>query len=36
MAMLIAKYGEPGEKVPTTYKQAWEAVHRHGEGLFGV
>lgn len=36
MAMLIAKYGEPGEDVPRTYKQAWEAVHRHGEGLFGT
>jgi phospholipase C len=34
--MLIAKYGEPGEDVPKTYEDAWAAVRRHGEGLFGT
>lgn len=36
MSMLIAKYGEPGEQVPKTYKDAWAAVRKHGQGLFGV
>lgn len=36
MSMLIAKYGEPGEEVPKTYKDAWAAVRKHGQGLFGV
>jgi phospholipase C len=36
MSMLIAKYGEPGEQVPKTYKDAWAAVRKHGQGLFGT
>jgi phospholipase C len=36
MSMLIAKYGEPGEAVPKTYEDAWAAVRKHGEGLFGT
>jgi phospholipase C len=36
MSMLIAKYGEPGEQVPRTYKDAWAAVRKHGMGLFGT
>jgi phospholipase C len=35
MGLLMARYGAPGEKEPGTYRQAWEAVHRHGLGLFG-
>ncbi len=35
MGLLTARYGAPGETEPTTYKQAWDAVHRHGLGLFG-
>lgn len=33
--LLMARYGEPGAPVPTTYKQAYEAVDRLGRGLFG-
>jgi phospholipase C len=36
MSLLIAKYGEPGEPVPRTYKDAWAAVQKHGKGLFGT
>ncbi|HEY4224198.1 MAG TPA: alkaline phosphatase family protein [Pseudolysinimonas sp.] len=35
MALLIARYA-PGEPVPRTYREAYEAIHAHGEGLFGT
>jgi phospholipase C len=36
MAMMVAKYGEKGEKVPKTYREAYELVDRRGRGLFGA
>lgn len=35
-AMLVAKYGQPGEKVPKTYREAFELFDRRGKGLFGA
>lgn len=35
VGMLIAKYGEPGEKVPTSYREAYDALNKHGQGIFG-
>ncbi|HWH26576.1 MAG TPA: alkaline phosphatase family protein [Pseudolysinimonas sp.] len=35
MSMLVARYGEPGEPVPHTYREAWASVRKHGQGLFG-
>ncbi|WP_284255778.1 hypothetical protein [Pseudolysinimonas kribbensis] len=34
LALLLAKYA-PNEPIPRTYREAYAAVHRHGEGLFG-
>jgi phospholipase C len=34
LALLLAKYA-PQEPIPRTYREAYAAVHRHGEGLFG-
>jgi len=36
MGLLAAQYGEPGEQVPRTYKEAWDLVQRKGLGLFGT
>ncbi|WP_395242929.1 alkaline phosphatase family protein [Agromyces sp. MMS24-K17] len=36
LGLLIAKYGKPGEHEPETYADAYEVLHRHGDGLFGV
>jgi phospholipase C len=35
LALLLAKYA-PDEPIPRTYREAYAAVHRHGEGLFGT
>jgi len=35
MRLLLAKYA-PDEPIPQTYREAYAAVHRHGEGLFGT
>jgi phospholipase C len=35
MALLIEKYA-PGDPVPQTYREAYAAIHQHGEGLFGT
>jgi phospholipase C len=36
LGLLIAKYGGPDATVPETYADAYEALHRYGEGLFGA
>ncbi|MET0813241.1 MAG: alkaline phosphatase family protein, partial [Microbacterium sp.] len=36
VGMLVAKYGTPGEPVPKTYREAYEAIDRLGKGLFGA
>ncbi len=36
MALLVAKYGEEGEKEPKSYREAYEMVNRRGKGLFGA
>lgn len=35
MGLLLARYGEPGEDLPTTYQGAYEALLAHGSSLFG-
>jgi phospholipase C len=35
MAMMVAKYGEPGEPVPKTYREAFNFIQEKGMGLFG-
>ena len=35
VGLLTARYGKPGDAVPVTYQEAYEAVHRLGLGLFG-
>ena len=35
-SMLIAKYGAPGEKIPATYKEAYEVIQKYGRGVFGA
>ena len=35
VALLLARYA-PNDPVPRTYREAYEAIHRHGEGLFGT
>ena len=35
LALLLARYA-PNDPVPRTYREAYEAIHRHGEGLFGT
>jgi phospholipase C len=35
MGLLVAKYGAPGEPVPTTYRQAFDFIKERGMGLFG-
>jgi phospholipase C len=34
MAMMVSRYA-PGQPAPTTYREAFELVTRHGLGLFG-
>ena len=36
LGLLLAKYGTPDEEEPATYADAYEALHRYGEGLFGA
>lgn len=36
LGLLIAKYGGPDAEVPETYADAYEALHRYGDGLFGA
>ena len=35
MGMLVARYGAAGDPVPSTYREAFALVQKHGEGLFG-
>ncbi|BDI21944.1 alkaline phosphatase family protein [Herbiconiux sp. L3-i23] len=35
VGMLIAKYGKPGDVVPTTYQQAYELLTKRGQDIFG-
>ena len=35
VGMLIAKYGQPGDTVPTTYKEAYDLLMKRGAGIFG-
>lgn len=35
VALLLARYA-PNDPVPRTYREAYDAIHRHGEGLFGT
>jgi phospholipase C len=36
LSMLLAKYGQPGDPLPTTYGDAAELLDKHGRELFGV
>jgi phospholipase C len=36
VAMMVAKYGGPDEKVPKTYREAYDLMQTHGHGLFGA
>jgi phospholipase C len=36
LGLLLAKYGTPDEEEPATYADAYELLHRYGEGLFGA
>ncbi len=36
LGLLLAKYGTPDQEEPATYADAYEALHRYGEGLFGA
>ena len=35
VGMLIAKYGQPGDTVPTSYKEAYDLLMKRGKGIFG-
>ncbi|MGN6429037.1 MAG: alkaline phosphatase family protein [Leifsonia sp.] len=35
VGLLTARYGQPEDRVPRTYKEAYDAVNRLGRGLFG-
>ena len=35
VGMLIAKYGQPGDEVPTSYHEAYELLMKRGTGIFG-
>ncbi len=35
LALLLARYA-PGDPIPQTYREAYKAIHKHGEGLFGT
>ena len=35
LGLLLAKYGAPDAEEPATYADAYEILHRYGEGLFG-
>lgn len=35
MAMMVAKYGNPGDPVPRTYREAFNYIQQKGLGLFG-
>ncbi|QAY73823.1 hypothetical protein ET445_11170 [Agromyces protaetiae] len=36
LGILIAKYGDGGDPEPETYADAYEALQKYGQGLFGV
>jgi phospholipase C len=36
LGLLVARYGVPGEKIPETYGEAFDALTEHGQGLFGT
>jgi len=36
LGLLLAKYGTPDDEEPSTYADAYELLHRYGEGLFGA
>jgi phospholipase C len=36
VSMLVAKYGQPGDPVPTTYQDAFTLLQRSGTGIFGA
>jgi len=35
LGILLARYGTPDQEEPLTYAEAYELLHRYGEGLFG-
>ncbi|WP_210480882.1 alkaline phosphatase family protein [Naasia sp. SYSU D00948] len=35
VGMLVARYGRSGEKIPATYREAYDTLQRHGRGIFG-
>ena len=35
VGMLVAKYGQPGDTVPTTYREAYDLLMKRGTGIFG-
>nr|WP_221420793.1 alkaline phosphatase family protein [Conyzicola lurida] len=35
VGMLIAKYGQPGDTVPSTYREAYDLLMKRGTGIFG-
>jgi phospholipase C len=35
VGMLIAKYGQAGDTVPSSYKEAYELLMKRGKGIFG-
>lgn len=35
VGLMMARYGDPGEPVPRSYREAFDAVERLGRGLFG-
>ncbi|WP_350349690.1 alkaline phosphatase family protein [Agromyces sp. G08B096] len=36
IGLLLARFGRADEPEPETFAEAYELLHRHGEGLFGV
>jgi phospholipase C len=36
LSMLLAKYGQPGDPLPTTYGEASDLLDKHGRELFGA
>ena len=35
VGMLVARYGQPGDEVPTTYREAYDLLMKRGTGIFG-
>ncbi|GAB3128052.1 alkaline phosphatase family protein [Glaciibacter psychrotolerans] len=36
LGLLVARYGEPGQPIPRSYGEAFDALTQHGQGLFGT